>query len=140
MFLTEEMAETRPNRKRVRSGKERLRLARIAFHLSLWPLILFLSFLGVLYIVIIAGAVSPASTGVGTVLLYVFIFVLQAVKSPAMAAPVLSIIIGFIMAIGIGGSGVDRKTMNTATWASVFAFPGLAAYAFLLFFTAGIGR
>ena len=103
------------------------------------PFVLLVSFLGVLYILIIAGAVSPASSG-GTVRESIGIFVLQAVKSPAMAAPVLSIIIGFIMAIGIGGSGVDRKTMNTATWAAIFAFPGLLVYAFLLFFTAGIGR
>ncbi len=139
MFLTEEMAETRPNRERVPGSKDRLRLARIAFHLSLWPFVLFVSFLGVLYILIIAGAVSPGSSG-GTVRESIGIFILQAVKSPAMAAPVLSIIIGFIMAVGIGGSGVDRKTMNAATWAAIFAFPSLAVYAFLLFATAGIGR
>ena len=140
MSLTEEMAETRPNRERVPGGKDRLRLARIAFHLSLWPLVLFGSFLGVLYILLIAGAVAPESSG-GTVRQVVGIFILQAIKSrPAMAAPVLSIIIGFIMAIGIRESGVDRKTMNTATWAAIFAFPSLAVYAFLLFFTAGIGR
>ncbi len=139
MFLTEQMAETRPNRETVPGGKDRLRVARIAFHLSLWPFVLFASFLGVLYILIIAGAVSPASSG-GTVRESIGIFVLQAVKSPAMAAPVLSIIIGFIMAIGILDSRVDRKTMNTATWAAIFAFPGLLVYAFLLFFTAGIGR
>ncbi|MEE9174158.1 MAG: hypothetical protein V3U30_04195 [Thermoplasmata archaeon] len=134
------MAETGPNRERVRSGQDRLRLARIAFHLSLWPFVLFVSFLVVLYILLIVGAVSPASSAGGTVLESIFIFVLQAVKSPAMAAPVLLIIIGFIMAIGIGGSGVDRKTMNTATWAAILAFPSLAVYAFLLFATAGIGR
>ncbi len=138
MFLTEEMAETRPNGEVVPGGKDRLRLARIAFHLSLWPLVLFVSFLGVLYIILIASAVSPASSG-GTVRESIFIFILQAMKSPAMAAPALSIIIGFIMAIGIGGSGVDRKTMNTATWAAILAFPGLLVYAFLLFFTAGFG-
>ena len=79
---------------------------------------------------IIAGAVSPASSGVGTVLLSVFIFILQAVKSPAMAAPVLSIIIGFIMAIGILDSGGGRKATKTATRATIFAFPSLAMYAF----------
>ncbi len=123
----------------VPGGKDRLRLARIAFLLSLWPTVLFVSFLGVLYILIIAGAVSPESAG-GTVRQSIAIFILQAVKSPAMAAPVLSIIIGFIMAIGILDSGVDRKTMNTATRAAVFTFPSLAVYAFLLFATAGIGR
>ncbi len=48
------------------------------------------------------------------------IFVLQAVKSPAMAAPVISIIIGFIMAMGTLDSGVDRKAMKTATRAAIF--------------------
>ncbi len=113
--------------------------ARIAFHLSLWPFVLFVSFLGVLYILIIAGAVSPESSG-GTVRESIGIFVLQAVNSPTMAAPVISIIIGFIMGFGIGGSGVDRKTMKTATRAAILAFPSLLVYAFLLFATAGIGR
>ncbi len=113
------------------------RQAKVVFLLSLWPFVLFVSFLGVLYILIIAGAVSPASSGGdGPGVL----FVLQGVKSPAMAAPVLSIIIGFIMAIGILDSGVDRKATKTATRATIFAFPSPAVYAYLLWTTAGIGR
>ncbi len=114
--------------------------AKVAFLLSLWPFVLFVSFLGVLYIVIIVGAVSPASSAGGTVLESIAIFVLQAVKSPAIAAPVISILIGFIMAIGILDSGVDRKAMKTATRAAIFGFASLAVYAFLLFATSGIGR
>ena len=114
--------------------------SRIALLLSLWPFVLFVSFLGILYILIILAAVSPASSGGGSVLESIFIFVLQSVKSPAMAAPVLSILIGFIMAIGIRDSGVDRKAMKTATRAAIFAFAGLAVYAYLLFATTGIGR
>ncbi len=113
--------------------------AKVAFLLSIWPFVLFVSFLGVLYILIIAGAVSPESSG-GTVRESIGIFVLQAVKNPAMAAPVISILIGFIMALGILDSGVDRKAMKTATRAAIFAFAGLAVYAFLLLSTAGIGR
>ncbi len=114
--------------------------AKVAFLLSLWPFVLFVSVLGVLYILIIVAAVFPASSGGGTVLESIFIFVLQAVKSPAMAAPVISILIGFIMAIGIRDSGVDRKAMKTGTRAAIFAFAGLAVYAYLLLATSGIGR
>ena len=96
--------------------------------------------LGVLYILIIAGEVSPASAGGGTVLESIAIFVLQAVKSPAMAALVPSILIGFITAIGLLDLGVDRKAMKTATRAAIFAFSSLVVCALLLFATAGIGR
>lgn len=113
--------------------------AKIAFLLSLWPFLLFLSFLGLLYIIIIASAVSPASSG-GTVREAIGIFVLQAVISPAMAAPLVSIMIGFIMGIVIGGSGVDRRTMRRATMAAILAFPSLLVYAYLLFAVSGIGR
>ena len=114
--------------------------SRIAFHLSLWPFVLFVSFLGVLYILIIVAAVLPGSSGGGSALESIAIFVLQAIKSPAMAAPAISILIGFIMAIGIRDSGVDRKARKTATGAAIFAFAGLAVYAYLLLATSGIGR
>ena len=106
----------------------------------LWPFVLFVSFLGVLYILIIVAAVSPASSAGGTVLECLRIFVLQAVRGPAMAAPVISIMIGFIMAIGILDSGVDRKAMKTASRAVIFGFASLAVYAYLLLIRSGIGR
>ena len=67
------------------------------------------------------------------------IFILQAVKSPAMAAPLLSSLIGVLMSIRIA-SGMDRNAMKNASRAAIFGFASVAVYAFLLFSTAGIGR
>jgi hypothetical protein len=134
------MAETRQNRERVPGSKDRLRLARIAFLLSLGPFVLFVSFLGVLYLLIIAGAISPASSGGGTVLESIFIFILQAIRSPASLAPLLPSLFGLIMGYRIMRRGVDRETTKTAARAVIFGFASLAVYAYLLFFTSGIGR
>ncbi len=114
--------------------------AKVALLLSLWPLVLFVSLLVALYILLIAAVLSPASSAGGTVLESIAIFVLQAIRSPAMAAPVVSVLIGFIMAIWIRGSGVDRKVMKTATRAAIFAFASLALYAYLVLSTSGFGR
>ncbi len=112
--------------------------SRIAFHLSLWPFVLFVSFLGVLYIILIGAAVSPAPSG-GTFREAIVIFIILAVRSPAMAAPILSSLIGVIMGFAIKGSGVDRRPMKTATRAAIFGLAGLAVYAYLLFGTTGFG-
>ncbi len=113
--------------------------SRIAFLLSLWPFVLFVSFLGGLYLIIIVAAVSPASSVGGTVLESFAIFILQAAKSPATAAPLLSSVIGVLMSIRISG-GVDGEAMKNASRAAIFGFASVAVYAFLLFSTAGIGR
>ncbi len=113
--------------------------SRIAFHLSLWPFVLFVSLLGGLYLLIIVAAVSPASSVGGTVLESIAIFILQAAKSPATAAPLLSSVIAVLMSIRISG-GVDDEAMKNASRAAIFGFASVAAYAILLFSTAGIGR
>ncbi len=114
--------------------------SRIAFLLSLWPFVLFVSLLGGLYLIIIVAAVSPASSVGGTVLESIAIFILQAAKSPATAAPLLSSVIGVLMSIRISGGGVDGEAMKNASRAAIFGFASLGVYAFLLFSTAGIGR
>ncbi|MFQ5911075.1 MAG: hypothetical protein ACE5IJ_10210 [Thermoplasmata archaeon] len=113
--------------------------AKVAFHLSLWPFVLFVSLIGVLYILIIVAVVSPASSAGKTVLESIVIFIILAVKSPAMAAPRLSSLIGVLLSIRITG-GVDRRAMKNASRAAIFGFASIAVYAFLLFSTAGIGR
>ncbi len=113
---------------------------RIAFHLSLWPFVLFLSLLVVLYILILVAAVLPGSSGGGSALESIAIFVLQAIKSPAMAAPAISVLIGVIMGFAIRGSKVDRKATKIATRAVIFGFASLAVYAYLLLAASGIGR
>ncbi len=114
---------------------------RIAFHLSLWPFVLFASFLGVLYIIIIVGAVLPYAPSAGrTVLESIFILILQAIRSPASLAPLLPSLFGLIMGYTIMQRGVDRETTKTAARAVIFGFASLAVYAYLLLAASGIGR
>ncbi len=112
------------------------RQARIAFHLSLWPFVLFASFLAVLYSVIFASAVL----GVGRVVEPIGIFVLQAIPNPAVVAPLLASLFGIIMGYGIMRWRVDRETTKTAARAVIFGFASLAVYAYLLLAASGIGR
>ena len=111
--------------------------AKVAFLLSLWPFVLFASFLGAFYIILIGAYVAPAPSG-GTLQEAVVIFIILTVRSPVLAVPVISALIGVFMSIRIP-SGVDRKVKVTASWAAVFGFASLALYAYLLFSTTGFG-
>ncbi len=111
--------------------------AKVAFLLSLWPFVLFVSFLGLLYIILIGAAVSPAPSG-GTFREAIVIFIILAVRSPVMAAPVISALIGVFMSIRIN-SGVDRKAKKNPSRAAIFGFASIAVYAYLLFGTTGFG-
>ena len=112
--------------------------AKVALLLSLWPFVLFASFLGYIYLLATVAAVSGASSA-GTVFEAFLFFILQAAKSPATAAPLLSSVIGVLMSIRISG-GVDGEAMKNASRAAIFGLASVAVYAFLLFFTSGIGR
>ncbi len=111
--------------------------AKVAFLLSLWPFVLYASFLGAFYIILIGAIVSPAPSG-GTLREAVVIFIILAVRSPVLAAPVISALIGVFMSIRIP-SGVDRKVKAKASWAAVFGFASVVVYAYLLFSTTGFG-
>ncbi len=112
------------------------RQARIAFHLSLWPSILFASFLVVFYSIVFASALS----GVGRVVEPIAIFVLQAIPNPFAVFPLLASLLGIIMGSGSMRWRVDPETTKIAARAVILGSASLAAYAYLLLIRSGIGR
>ena len=112
--------------------------AWVALILSLWPFLLFtfLSGITVLFLLTVPVAFNAERFRVEVLEPFV-ILVFQTVRSPAMAAPVLSALFGLAMGFGIMGWRVKEKA---AMWAASFGVASLVMYALLLSLWSGFGR
>jgi hypothetical protein len=107
-----------------------LREARIAYLLTLWPLVLFLFSLGV----------TIASSFRVHVLEPLAIFALGTIIGLPALAPALSSMVGAVVAFGIRGEEADDRTTKIATRAVVLGLTGLALYLYLFLGWFGFGR
>lgn len=115
------------------------RQARIAFHPSFWPLLVFLSFFAVGFLLLIAIMLGPGSfkEAAGTVLVYL---VFQVIKNPLTAFLLLPSVFGIVLGIAIKAWRLDEQTNRIAARAAFLGFLGIAVYALLVWFWSGFGR
>ena len=113
--------------------------SRIAFHLSLWPLVSLLLLFGVSFFLILA-IVSDGETFRSLAEPVLLFLVFQVIKNPMLGFILLSSLFGIVMGIGIRAWKVDERTNRTAARAVLLGFAGIAAYALLVWFWSGFGR
>ena len=128
----------RPSEDEAQLGKALVQ-SRIAFHLSLWPLVVFLSLLGASFLLFLAVRLNegPFKEVVGP---FVIFLIFQVINNPLLGFLLLFSLFGIMMGIGIRAWRVDERTSRIAAKAALLGFAGFAAYALLVWFWSGFGR
>ena len=109
--------------------------SRIAFHLSLWPLVVFLSLFGLGFLLVLLAA--RLDQGLAPFLTFL---VFQLINNPLLGFILLFSLFGIVMGIGVKGWKVDDETNRTAARAALLGFAGIAVYALLVWVWSGFGR
>ncbi len=123
----------------VPGSKDSLRQARIAFHLSLWPLVVFLSLFGASFLLFLAVRLDGGSFR-GAVEPFLTILIFQVMNNPLLGFIPLFSLFGIAMGIGVRAWRVGEKTTRIATRAALLGLAGFAAYALLVWLWSGLGR
>ncbi len=112
--------------------------ARIAFHLSLWPLVVFLSLFGASFLLFLAVRLNESfRRGVEAFLIFL---IFQVINNPLLGFILLFSLVGIVMGIGVRAWRVDEETNRIAARAALLGFAGIATYALLVWFWSGLGR
>ncbi len=112
--------------------------SRIAFHLSVWPLVVFLSLFGASFLLFLGVRLNESfRRGVEPVLIFL---IFQVINNPLLGFLLLFSLFGIVMGIGVRAWSVDERTNRIAAKAALLGFAGIAVYALLVWFWSGLGR
>ncbi len=112
--------------------------SRIAFHLSVWPLVVFLSLFGASFLLFL-GVTSNESFRRGVEPFLIFL-IFQVINNPLLGFILLFSVFGIVMGIGVRAWRVGERTNRIAARAAILGFAGIAVYALLVWFWSGLGR
>lgn len=121
------------------ASKDGLGQARIAFHLSLWPLLVFISLFGLSFLLLVAVALDGESLR-SAVEPFLTILIFQVINNPLLGFLLMFSFFGIAMGIGIRAGKVGEITDRSTTKAVLLGLAGFAVYALLVWFWSGFGR